>query len=297
MDPIKTVLAATDFSAPARHGVDRAFRICGETGARLSLIHVLSGGAMDSLRGLLGQEAGRVEERIRDEARESLARLAADLGQARGLSAAIHLASGAVLREILDHADAIDASLLVVGARGEGFLRRLLLGATAERLLRKTLRPTLVVKQTPHEGYRRVLVPVDFSAWSVAAVRIARAVAPRAELVLLHAFEVPFESTLRLAGVDDATVHAYRRAARDEAMARLREVADRAGLAIGEAVLAAQHGDASRIVLEQEQERDCDLIVMGKHGKGALEELLLGSVTKHVLAEASGDVLVAAAAG
>jgi nucleotide-binding universal stress UspA family protein len=96
--------------------------------------------------------------------------------------------------------------------------------------------------------------------------------------------------------VDDATVHAYRRAAREEAMARLREAADRAGVALGEAVLAAQHGDASRVVLEQEQERDCDLIVMGKHGKGVLEELLLGSVTKHVLAESGGDVLVTAAA-
>lgn len=42
----------------------------------------------------------------------------------------------------------------------------------------------------------------------------------------------------------------------------------------------------------QEQELDCDLIVMGKHGQGMLEELLLGSVTKHVLAESTGDVLV-----
>ncbi len=31
---------------------------------------------------------------------------------------------------------------------------------------------------------------------------------------------------------------------------------------------------------------------MGKHGENFLEELLLGSVTKHVLAESQGDVLV-----
>ena len=52
------------------------------------------------------------------------------------------------------------------------------------------------------------------------------------------------------------------------------------------------HGDPTFRIIEQEQECDCDLIVVGKHGEGMLEELLLGSVTKHVLAESQGDVLV-----
>ena len=41
-----------------------------------------------------------------------------------------------------------------------------------------------------------------------------------------------------------------------------------------------------------EQEYDADLVVVGKHGTHITEELLLGSVTKHVLAEAQGDVLI-----
>lgn len=45
-------------------------------------------------------------------------------------------------------------------------------------------------------------------------------------------------------------------------------------------------------ILEQEEEQGADLIVMGKHGTGMTEELLLGSVTKHVLGRARADVLV-----
>lgn len=41
-----------------------------------------------------------------------------------------------------------------------------------------------------------------------------------------------------------------------------------------------------------EQEEDCDLIVVGKHGEHLTERLLIGSVTQHVLAESQGDVLV-----
>ena len=55
-------------------------------------------------------------------------------------------------------------------------------------------------------------------------------------------------------------------------------------------------GDASQRIIELEQELDCDLVVIGKHGRSATEDLLLGSTTKHVLAEGATDVLVATAA-
>ncbi|MNE05091.1 Universal stress protein family protein [compost metagenome] len=52
------------------------------------------------------------------------------------------------------------------------------------------------------------------------------------------------------------------------------------------------HGDASVQILDQEQLQGCELIVIGKRGQGPLEELLLGSVTTHILSQARGDVLV-----
>lgn len=42
----------------------------------------------------------------------------------------------------------------------------------------------------------------------------------------------------------------------------------------------------------QEQEWDCDLTIMGKHGENLLEKLLIGSVTKHVLNESQCDILI-----
>ena len=45
-------------------------------------------------------------------------------------------------------------------------------------------------------------------------------------------------------------------------------------------------------IVRQEQERDCDLVVVGKHGRNAVEDLLLGSATNMVIAQGSADVLV-----
>lgn len=290
---LRTILAATDLSAPARHAVARAFRIAADSGAELELLHVVNQGGLDSLRNLLGLRAAAVETCLLDQAREALSKQAAELGRAHGLSAGTHLVSGRVLNAILDQADARDADLLVVGARGEDFLGRLLLGTTAERLLRRTLRPLLVNKLAAHESYRRVLLPLDFSPWSHTALKLARAVAPTAELVLMHAFEAPFEAKLEFAGVEQSILTMYRIAARQQALEQLQTYAAAAGLAAENVSFRVLHGDASLSILTQEQELDCDLIIMGKHGQGVLEELLLGSVTKHILAESSCDVLVA----
>jgi nucleotide-binding universal stress UspA family protein len=294
MTAFASILAATDFSPPARHAVDRAARLAHETGAALTLVHALPGGALAELRQWLGSGHAS-EKQLVEEANQQLEGLAAELRSARQVVATTQLGSGAPVQQIGAAADAIDADLLVVGARGSGFLRRLALGTTAERLLRRTTRPVLVVRQTAHEPYRRALVALDFSPWSTPAIPLARRVAPHARLVLLTVFQVPFEEKLRFAGVDAATVDHYRAQARAVATQRLHAAAHDAGLKPGHWDARVLEGEASQRIVEQEQVSDCDLVVLGKHGRSAAEELLLGSVTKHVLAEGGADLLVSTA--
>lgn len=288
------ILAATDFSAPARHAVDRAARLAHETGAALTLLHVLPGGALQELRQWLG--AGHaLEQQLQDDAHRQLRQLAEALQVSRRVPVhAVH-ASGSALDEIGREADALDAALLVLGARGAGFLRRLVLGSTSERLLRRTVRPLLVVRQTPHEPYRRVLVALDFSPWSARSITLARRVAPHARLLLFNAYQVPFEEKLHFAGVDTATIDRYRQQARADATQRMHALAVASGLKSGDWEPCIAEGDASQRIIEHEQEKDCDLVVLGKHGRSATEDLLLGSVSKHVLADGSTDVLVSTA--
>ena len=294
MSPLTSILAATDFSAHARHATDRAARLAHETGARLTLLHAVSGSALAELRQWLGAGHGGEQQLVKETWR-SLEQAATELGAARRVAVHTHLGTGAAVDCIGQQADAVNADLLVLGARGSGFLRRLVLGTTAERLLRRTTRPLLVVRQTAHEPYRRVLVALDFSPWSAQALRLARRAAPHARLVLLSAFQVPFEEKLRFAGVDAATVDHYRTQARAVATQRLHAAAHDAGLKPGHWDARVLEGEASQRIVEQEQVSDCDLVVLGKHGRSAAEELLLGSVTKHVLAEGGADLLVSTA--
>lgn len=292
MTPIRNLLAATDFSELSRLAAERAARLAGASGARLHLVHAVSSRALVQLEQLLGMNTA-VEAQLLAQARQALDHLADALSVAHGVAVDSVLLQGAVLEQITQEANRVEADLVVVGVRGTGFVRHFLLGSTAERLLRKSVHPMLVVKQPPREPYRRVLVPVDFSAWSAPLIELARAVAPGAHLVLLNAYEVPFEGKLRFASVADATIESYRAKSHRAASLQLQALAADAGLQPADWTPCIPHADPSQAIIEHEQAFDCDLIVIGKQGQSMTEDLLLGSVTKHVLVECAGDVLVA----
>jgi len=289
---LNQLLAATDLSSSSLHAVDRGFLIASMCGAKYAVLHALGLDALAPLREYLGDDAPAVSQRIGDATRVELTRILERASRNLGVSADLELVAATAATAIPNYADAIDADLILVGAHGKGFLQRFLLGSTVSRLLRTSNRPVLVVKEPCRAPYRRILLAVDFSPASVRAIQLAKEVGADAELILLHVFDVPFEGKLRFAGVGDDVIHRYRIDSRERALQQLHNMARVAGVFDTDYEAVVRHGDANRQILAEEEARDCDLVVMGKHGTNATGELLLGSVTKRVLAESRSDVLV-----
>jgi nucleotide-binding universal stress UspA family protein len=293
MTPLTTILAATDFSTPARHAVERAARLAAQTGRELHILHAMELDALDSLKELLGMNLNATKITLEAAALERLVQLAAEISGTSAINAYTHVVSGTALATVGREAEAMDAGILVLGARGESLLRHTMLGSTAERLLRKSLRrPVLVVKQTPRTDYQRALIAVDFSPVAPALIQAARRWAPAAEIVLLHAFELPYEGMLWRAGIEKEQITQLIETEVQTRRKRLHQLASSAGLQPADYAIKVVHGDASQQLIAIEQESGTDLIVLGKHGTHIAEVLLLGSVTKHVLIDAQSDVLV-----
>lgn len=280
--------AATDFSAPARHALARAALLAQtHPDSRLTLAHVVSKSALDNLRRMLPGNAAALEAHLLAQTEKELSELATNLTAHHGCSIDTVLAQGSALTALSDLVETRQIGMLVMG------VRELLLGSTTERVLRKSRRPLLAVKQRPHSPYRRILAPVDFPDRAAAAVNAAHGWLPDADFVLLHAFEVELESTFRLAGMDDNQIHEYRILARDAAQQAMEAFVGKLAVPANRLTRQFVHGAATLRILEHEQTMDADLIVMGKHGQSVMEELLLGSVTKHVLSHSSSDVFIA----
>jgi nucleotide-binding universal stress UspA family protein len=140
--------------------------------------------------------------------------------------------------------------------------------------------------------FNRILVPMDFSAPSDAALDYARTVATRfgASLHLLHVAEDPYRAVYS-AEVFVPEMEGLRDEILGDAIGRLKDrlrSSDETELhAAAEAVLGTPAGS----IVEYAGAHDIDLIVMGTHGRGGMSHLLMGSVAERVVRTAPCPVL------
>ena len=289
MVSLQSILAATDFSTDARRAAERAAMICATAGlSRGAVLHVLESSWLDtlkrfSLRADLDQSMAN--------ASRALDEWVATLRERSGITLEPQVRVGKVLNTILEAAT--DFDLLALGARGNHPLRDFAVGTTAERLLRQTHKPILVVRREAAAPYQRVLVAVDFSPHSRRALAWGTALAPQGEIYLAHVFEALFAVEMRYASVTEETVQEYRAKARAQAEADLQRFIDAFGVDEGRLHRSIeQGGHVPTKLLDKAREIGADLVVVGKHGQSLTEALLLGSVTLHLLAACPCDVLV-----
>ena len=286
---VQTVLAATDFSEHAERAVQRAARLAAERRARLCLLHVVDPSGFHAIGQWLTPTLD-VGVTFVTQAQAALDAQAQALRERHGIEVEARVVTGDPLEETRDAA--AQADLLVLGAQGVHPVRALVVGPPADRLLRKSVRPLLVVKQDAGRAYRRVLVPVDFSPYSVAALQAALALAPQAAVEVFHVFDTSYEGKLRLAGVGDSDIIEHRVRARQDALERLNALVAGLGTDAQRISVAVDHGDVPMLLQHRVEQFAPDLVAIGKHGQSFMEDLLLGSVTRHVVAESACDVLV-----
>lgn len=294
MDTPTRILAATDFSASAGDAVERATLLAQVLGGELDLLHVVGQHRLVELARLLHEVVDDARVQAEEAAAGALREQVVVILDRHGLPARpIHL-SGPVPATIAAIADRENATLLVLGARGENPVRDFLLGSVPERVLRKTRRPLLVVRHAPATSYRQVLLPTDFSDDARHALTLAARLAPQATLTLLHVVDAPLEAKLEFAGVAPAEIEAYRGQCRRHAEVELqRFLADLPAADKRRIVPDVAIGHPSAVILEKARALGADLIATGKHGRLPVEEWVLGSVTMHLLQNAPCDVLVA----
>ena len=137
---------------------------------------------------------------------------------------------------------------------------------------------------------KRIVCPTDFSTTSEAAIAEAERLASSvgAELVLLH---VAVEAPLWREGLYTPEVRKVFESQRQWAVTALETRATALAVNGVRARAIVKSGLPWRQIIDTARDEDADLIVIGTHGRGGLNRMLLGSVAERVVRQAPCPVM------
>ena len=294
---IEKILMPLDFSRASVKALDYAVWLAKHFRAAIHLVHIYPPDEASSVPGaghLLFQSAEAI-----DRLNEELAGIhQKHVPTFRPENC--HIRGGQPYQEIVLLAREIDADLIVLATRGYSGLKHLLLGSTAERVVRSAPCPVLVTRKSKQRGkasrealaIRTILVPTDFSQCSLAGTEYAAFLAKKlnATLRLFHAM-YPYtnyvfvdRAGVRLSGLAEAVEETAR-----QEMDALKQMDFLRGLTVKTDLLP---GLAVDEICAAAGEPDVDLIVTSTHGRTGLKHALIGSVAEHVVRYAGRPVLV-----
>lgn len=285
---MEKVLVALDGSEIAEKALPYATELCRQFGSDLDLISVSPEKETGSGR-LLSTYLGKLVEGIREE----------------GIRTHPVLLYGSVAESIIDYADRNQISLIVMTTRGLSGLTRWVMGSTAEKLLRASRVPLLVIKAEPQEKapqgkaiFQQILVPLDGSTVGETALPLARALTTKlgAGLSLLQVVPRAYEVAVAIdyvPGYPEQVISNLR----EGALAYLKTVKERLGKNGVDASMEVRIGNPSEEIINYAEETKADLIAMSTHGRSGISRWVLGSVTAKVVRAIKTPVLLVRAGG
>ncbi|MDP1565959.1 MAG: universal stress protein [Polaromonas sp.] len=291
MTTIRSIVAATDFSPGSVAAVDRAVQIALAHGASLRLLHAFEVSAWHSLKAVFDAQRLTMDPPPDVRMQQRLTQLAATLAGRTGLQVEAGFTIGDPATAINNWVDKHTTALVVIASRADTSTPGV--GSTASKVVRAPGCPVLVVRTAPSRPYDKVLSAVDMWDVSMRAAFTAVALFPAARHHLLTAMGTVLGNALLMGDVTAEQAQVLQTSRHAETVQQLDRLARELGATAQHTVATdVVDTEAARAIIDHAQKLPADCVAVGHHSQGALEALLMGSTTQHVLHHTLRDVLV-----
>jgi nucleotide-binding universal stress UspA family protein len=208
---------------------------------------------------------------------------------------------GSAAEAIIETAAADKSTLIAMTTHGRSGLNRWLLGSVAEKVLRATINPLLLVRASPQgtaDGeatLSSIVVPLDGSPLADHVLPLVAQIAKKLgiEIFLFRAYGNPYSPFISGGGHYAVDVDKLLTDIRDEARKYLEEkLAQLKKHGIEEISYLIQEGDAADQIVSMAHDTADSLIVICSHGRSGVKRWALGSVTETVVRHSNSPVLV-----
>jgi nucleotide-binding universal stress UspA family protein len=238
-----------------------------------------------------------VEDGVRS-SQEYLKRVAATFP---GVKVTCTVEKGKAADAIVERGETDKAALITMATHGRSGVNRWLLGSVAEKVLRSTTNPLLLVRageQAKSEGeatLKSIVVPLDGSELAERALPAAAELAKRLDLgiVLFRAYHIPYTVNGDGDGYSAVNIETLIAEVRDEAQSYLeKKTAELKAQGLGKVSCVAKEGLSGDEIIKIGHETPDGLIAMCSHGRSGIKRWVLGSVTETVVRHAEDPVLI-----
>jgi nucleotide-binding universal stress UspA family protein len=276
------ILCATDLLPRGEAAVERAGLLAHQLEAELTILHVTS-----------PKDSAETLERNLQVARDRAKCRAEPQPSSMRRPAVVTAPAGDPARTILETAEQLNARLLVLGPQREPASRVTLEGTVVAQALSARRCPVLVVRNQVRDAYRRVLLALDFSEASLAAIRAAESlvITPEVEATVVHADRPPVLGMLQLMDPRLDSIDQYGVDWTREAHQAISELLEYESANSARYDIRIERQPAASGILHAIDRCAPDLLVMGTRGAGRLRRALGGSIANRVLRETRCDVL------
>jgi nucleotide-binding universal stress UspA family protein len=290
------MLLATDGSEDADRAALAAADLSKRTGSELHVVHVVPQYPRYAYPGVTPQVYSYVLDKTLREARNLLDEQAKHIEDGGGRVAQTHTRRGAAADEILDLAEELEAGLIVVGSRGLGPVKHLVMGSVSEGVVHGGPScPVLVMRGGPDAWPpRRVVVGDDGSEIAKGAGELATRIGQLfdAKVLLMRAYPRLPEIDAEGRGFDARMIDDELRREERVLEERAAEIADASGTTRPRIGIATGGPADALLGIAEEDAPERTLVAVGSRGLDLTQRIRLGSVSTKVLHAAKGPVLV-----
>ena len=289
----KRILIATDFSECSRGALDICISVSKCMKLKLYVLHTIEKLPHDYMHLLSSTTHSNMKQKLEEEARNNInSMLPKELLETETAVPIIRF--GKPFLEIIKVAKEKDVDIIAVGTHGRAGADRVILGSVAEMVVRKAGCSVMVIRSRKYVGFKRIIVPIDFSDCSRKALEYAAATARahRSKLTILHVYEEAFiEPYVRAANTEEEAQEIVRGIEQDNEV-KYDDFLKKIDLSGVEYDRLLRKGIPSNEIVETAREQKAQLIVVGTHGRSGIKHMLIGSDAEEVVRNAPCDIVV-----
>ena len=232
------------------------------------------------------------------QSKEYLSKIAATF-PGRGVKCTIE--KGRAADAIIGRGDADTGMLIAMGTHGRSGMNRWLLGSVAEKVLRGTANPLLLVRATDEaksEGeatLKSIMVPLDGSEIAASVLPMVAGMATKLglEVELFRAFNIPYSVYGTGDGYYAVNIEELINEVGNEAREYLEKMsAELKKLGVAKVTCTTKEGFGADEIISLGRKNPDNLIAMCSHGRSGVKRWVLGSVTETVVRHSEDPVLI-----